>query len=548
MKRTLLLHFALLLSTLVCSLGQNPETQNAAAPRKAALTGRVLNAASGEPVKKAHLALSKAENAGSTDADDSSAPEFAATSNAEGYFIFEHVEPGSYRLEAQRNGFVGAEYGAPGADRAGTVITLAADQKLDLTLKMVPLGVIAGRVLDSDGDAVSGATVSAIRVFFSNGKRQIERLSRVRSNDLGDYRLYDLPPGRYYLAAAIASSAPEDSQPGQDDSGLIYYQNATDLGSATPLELAAGGTLSNIDMLASRTRRVTVSGTVLNAPANGSVMVYLMPRDSALPLKFIRQDADYHDETGKFEIHGVAPGAYTLVASAVGTVRRFSARQSLSVSGAEVQDIMLALTPGVDLHGHLRVEGEALTNLSRLGVSLQSRDEGNAGSSPVAPDGAFTVLNVVPNTYVLSLNGLPATCYVKSVRVGEQEFPPSEIDLTHGATGALSVVVSTAAGQVAGVVMNDKQQPAGSALVVLIPAQRQRGDLYKSTTTNPAGSFSLKGVTPGEYKLFAWQGIDTGAYQDPDFLKRFEDEGEPVSLGENGSRSVQLKIIPQDSQ
>src|SRR5260370_21924553 len=68
MKRTLLLHFALLLSTLVCSLGQNPETQNAAAPRKAALTGRVLNAASGDPVKKSHLALSKPANAGSTDA------------------------------------------------------------------------------------------------------------------------------------------------------------------------------------------------------------------------------------------------------------------------------------------------------------------------------------------------------------------------------------------------------------------------------------------------------------------------------------------------
>ncbi|PYX89808.1 MAG: hypothetical protein DMG67_14245, partial [Acidobacteria bacterium] len=219
MKRTLLLHFVLLLSTLVCSLGQGPETQNAEVPRRATLTGRVLNAASGEPVKKAHLALSKAESAGSTDADDSSAPEFAATSNAEGYFIFEHV-----RLAAQRNGFVGTEYGAPGADRAGTVITLAADQKFDLTLKMVPLGVIAGRVLDADGDAVSGATISAIRVFFANGKRQIERLSRMRSNDLGDYRLYDLPPGRYYLAAAIASSAPEDSQPADDDSGLIYYQ------------------------------------------------------------------------------------------------------------------------------------------------------------------------------------------------------------------------------------------------------------------------------------------------------------------------------------
>src|SRR5262249_34951072 len=155
----------------------------------------------------------------------------------------------------------------------------------------------------------------------------------------------------------------------------------------------------------------------------------------------------------------------------------------------------------------------------------------NAGISPVAPDGTFTVANLVPNTYVLSISGLPANCYVKSVRVGEQEFAPSELDLTRGVAGPLNIVLSATAGQGAGVVMNDKKQPAGSALVVLIPAQRQRGDLYKSTTTNPTGGFSLRGVTPGEYKLFAWQGIDTGAYQDPDFLKRFEDQGEPVSLG-----------------
>jgi len=539
MNLRLLFHFFLLLSALSYALAQSADPS-----RKAVLTGQVLNAATGEPVKKSHMVLSKAD---AGDTNQGSTPSLMVNTDAEGRFTFDAVEPGSYRLAVQRNGFVPTEYGALGADRPGTVFVLASEQKLDLTIKVVPLGVIAGRVLDADGDAVPGAVVSAIRSFFMNGKRTIERLNRVKTNDLGEYRLYDLPPGRYYLAAAITNFLPADSPPSDEDSGLIYYQNATDLGSATPLDLTAGSTLNSIDLFSARVRRTTINGTILNPPAGNSVMVYLMPRDSSLPLKFIRQDAEYHAETGKFEIHGVAPGAYVLVANSSGTSRRFFARQPLAVTGAETQDVALALSPALDLHGHVRVEGQGVLNLSTLEVALQSREEGPAGSSQTGPDGSFTLANIVPDTYVLSVTGLPATCYLKSVRVGEQEFPPSDVDLTHGPSGIISIVVSAAAGQVYGVVMNDKQQPAAGALVALIPSQRQRGDLYKTATTNPAGGFSLQGIAPGDYKLFAWQGIDTGAYQDPDFLKRFENQGEPVNLVENGNRSVQLKIIPHET-
>jgi len=539
MNLRLLFNFFLLLSVLSYALAQSADPS-----RKATLTGQVLNATTSEPVKKSHMVLSKAD---AGDTDQGSTPSLTVNTDGEGRFIFDAVEPGSYRLAVQRNGFVPTEYGALGADRPGTVFGLASDQKLDLTIKVVPLGVIAGRVLDADGDAVSGAVVSAIRSFFTNGKRAIERLDRVRTNDLGEYRLYDLAPGRYYIAAAIPNLMPANSPPSDGDSGLIYYQNATDLGSATPLDLAPGSTLSSIDLFAARTRRTTINGTVLNPPAGNSVMVYLMPRDSSLPLKFIRQDADYHVETGKFEIHGVAPGAYVLVANSSGTSRRFFARQPLPVTGAETQDVALALSPALDLHGHIRMEGQGVLNLSTLEVALQSRDEGMAGSSQVGPDGSFTLANIVPDTYVLSVTSLPATCYLKSVRVGEQEFPPSDVDLTRSPSGIISIVVSAAAGQVYGVVMNDKQQPAAGALVALIPSQRQRGDLYKTATTNPAGGFSLQGIAPGDYKLFAWQGIDMGSYQDPDFLKRFENRGEPVNLVENGNQSVQLKIIPQET-
>src|SRR5260370_33353693 len=104
-------------------------------------------------------------------------------------------------------------------------------------------------------------------------------------------------------------------------------------------------------MMATKARRVTISGTILNPPAGNSVRVSLVPRDSTLPLKFIRQDAEYHDETGKFEIHGVAPGTYVLPASALGGPRRFSAGQQGAGTGPGVPGIALGRDPGVEPNG-----------------------------------------------------------------------------------------------------------------------------------------------------------------------------------------------------
>src|SRR5581483_6055454 len=255
MNLRLLFNFFLFLSVLPCSVAQSADPS-----AKAALTGQVLNAVTGEPVKKFHMVLN---NADAAEADQGSTPSLTVNTDAEGRFTFESVEPGSYRLAAQRNGFVTTEYGALGADRPGTVLVLASGHKLELTMKVVPLGAISGRVLDADGDAVSGAVVSAIRSFFANGKRAIERLNRARTNDLGEYRLYDLPPGRYFIAAAIPNFMPAASASSDDDTGLIYYQNATDLGSASPLDLSAGSALSGIDLFAAKVRRTTLNGTIL---------------------------------------------------------------------------------------------------------------------------------------------------------------------------------------------------------------------------------------------------------------------------------------------
>jgi hypothetical protein len=86
--------------------------------------------------------------------------------------------------------------------------------------------------------------------------------------------------------------------------------------------------------------------------------------------------------------------------------------------------------------------------------------------------------------------------------------------------------------------------------VVLIPTERNRLDqqtYYKTTTTDQSGSFTIKSITPGEYKAYGWESIDTGAYMDPDFVKPFESKAEAVSVREKSRLNVQLTLIPAEA-
>jgi hypothetical protein len=148
--------------------------------------------------------------------------------------------------------------------------------------------------------------------------------------------------------------------------------------------------------------------------------------------------------------------------------------------------------------------------------------------------------------------GFPDGFYLKSVRAGETEVLETGLDLTHGLPGPVTLVFGTDAGQVDGIVLNAKQQPAQVGTVVLIPKdekQRQRRQLYKTATTDQYGRYTIKNVDPGEYKIYAWEDVEYGAYMDPDFVKPVEDRGQSVSVRPSGKESAQLKLIPaEDSQ
>jgi hypothetical protein len=119
------------------------------------------------------------------------------------------------------------------------------------------------------------------------------------------------------------------------------------------------------------------------------------------------------------------------------------------------------------------------------------------------------------------------------------------VDLTEGAPEDLTVTVSPYGGAIDGSVQNAKDESAPDVLVTLIPDVSHRSILwmFKTAQTDQNGHFTIRGVRPGEYKIYAWEMVESGVYQDPDFLKPYESAGDAVSIKERSHETVQLKLI-----
>lgn len=514
---------------------------------KCTIEGSVVNVVTGEAVKKVNILLRQLGNANST--------AHSAVTDAAGRFKIDDIDPGRYNMMASRTGYVMQQYGAKGPGRPGTNLTLAAGQSIkDVAFKLTPQGVITGRVVDEDGDPLAHAMVSCQRYNYNGGRKQLVPSGNASTNDLGEYRIFGLAPGRCYLNAQYQGQGvplPNDAKKGYEEGyAAVYYPNSLTPEGAAPLEVTPGAQLRGIDVALAKTRAVRIRGRVISASANKRQgMVSLLPRNSGVMGMMGRNSARFMDDKGSFEIHNVVPGPYFLVAQMFDDNKPSVARQPIDVGTSNIDGVQITINPPQDLIGHLATENNADTGGATFQVYLQSKNPGpfgGGGTGQVGPDNAFTLKNVVPDSYSVFVNGTKDNMYVKTVRFGDADVTESGVDFTQGVSaGEFTILISPAGGQIDGTVQNEKSEPAPGATVVLIPSpdKRDRDSLYRRAMTDQTGKFSLKGIVPGEYKLFAWEQVEFGAYQDPDFLKPYESKGESVSIKENAHESKQITVI-----
>lgn len=180
--------------------GQDP------APKPGRLLGKAINSATNEPVRKAaiHLQLQKAGD-----------QNFATTTDNEGAFAFEDLPPGDYRLTGEKSGFLRTPYGARTPSSRGSLITITpgAEPK-EALLKLIPAAVVAGRILDEDGEPLEGAIASVLLKTEASGAIRWERRTQAApTNDRGEFRISGIPPGPVRLA--IQYNRPGPPSPGR---------------------------------------------------------------------------------------------------------------------------------------------------------------------------------------------------------------------------------------------------------------------------------------------------------------------------------------------
>jgi hypothetical protein len=543
------------------------------APGGASLEGIVTKAGTTEPVPRASVVVTMIQG------QLSDLQTVVADDN--GRFAVRNLAPGSHRVFALRDGFVRGEYGQRGT-RTGTPIDLTAGEtRRNINVALTPMGVISGRALDTDGKPLRGAFVRVSRGNYNQGEVSLSTVQRLQTNDFGEFRVFNLEPGLYYVQAlavyspfiegnayVIPSLTAPDSIGGGPDVRLsaadalaqgvisaaaftdetylpVFYPGTTDQSAALPIDLKPGAVFSGIELRAVKTRTVHVRGRVISS-VTGQPDPTFTVGISTPGYGTDQRGGSSRIADGSFDFR-VPPGSYVLSGQKVRQTtqeRDMYARMTLEVGNRDIDDVTLALKPSFSLSGRITIEGRpagvADPDYSRALFTLSG-----LGARPSDAIGTFNYPTVRPGEIRFLLLRPPPGMYFKSARFGTREVLDSGFELNSEPTDTLEVFLSPNAATITATAVDENQKAVQGATVVIVSdlARRRRQDLNKSATSNAEGRVTFDGLAPGEYKVFAWDDIPANSWQNPEVLRTYDSRGVNIRVIENSKENVTLRVI-----
>jgi Carboxypeptidase regulatory-like domain len=549
-----LLAFTLLVIPAPFSRAQNPPNTNAQPQPKedtCVISGIVVRKDDSAPLKGAVVQLLETEDGEHT---------IAAKTAVDGRFELKNVPSGQYHLTVTRNGYYRTEYGQKKPGDPGATFSLRPGQKVtDLLFKLGRAGVITGHVFDEDGEPMPRTVVMAMRMVYENGHKELRPETPSQSNDLGEFRLYGLSPGRYYISAESPhwehvvgerEFSGGDKSSGDKSYAKMYYPSATDPGRASVIIVKEGEEIPSIDFLMKEASVYRIRGKLVSLIPKVNVRqswVQVLPRNQQnYSMYFGPQNSVRAD--GTFEIPEVAPGEYTITARLFDEGKSYSTQQDIDISASDIDGLLLSIGPGITIPGRILWDGTpGLAADQEFSVFLQSdtsRFWYGAGAR-VEENNQFMLKEVPDGVFKVNVSGVSKDCYIKEVRYGDSSLPDTELRLSKGGGGNLEITVSSRGAHIAGTVLSDENLPVPGVWVVAVPEEGKRKieRLYKSELSDQNGQFELRGLAPGRYKLFSWDSVEQGAWQDLDFLKEFEAKGELVEVQDGDAKQSELKLL-----
>jgi hypothetical protein len=376
-----------------------------------------------------------------------------AKTGQDGKFSFKELKEGKYRLVAIRVGgmFYPSEYGQNDPRQRGLFFPIQEGEALkNHRIEMMQTGSIAGRVLDEDNEPMGHILVMALEEQYREGERFLNMIQSVATDEHGNYRLYWLAPGSYYVAAVYEDQQrrtinPDPIPPGrrgptdratspvilrsyttesaliEETYAVVYNGSVTDPGRSRAIDVRAGLTTGGIDisMGAGKVRVRHIRGVVINGASGqpGPASMIAIPKKPSPNMVVLTGNADAN---GVFDLAGAMPGisyslfattttgntagipAATLAAAAAAGVTLPGAGTTLlgyvpvEVSNMDVEGVRVITTQGINLTGRVVIEGRSRsdndTELARMRIGVR-RDPDN-----IATPGAMAALPAIATT------------------------------------------------------------------------------------------------------------------------------------------------------
>ena len=516
-----------------------------------AIKGRILAADSSMPLRRAKVSL---ENANPLESR-------GTTTDLDGRYEFTELAAGQYRVSASKGIYVTFEYGQRKPFERGKPIDLAEGQVVEKTDIALPRGgVISGVLLDDVGDPAAGVRVTAMRQQYRDGKRGLVSIGRpVETNDVGQYRLYGLPSGGYFVGALPSTANAAIPLLNTPSGAPTYFPGTVSEMEAQRVTVQPAQERALPDFTLVPSRVVKVSGTATNAAGGPVQMVMIistsqMSAGNAMPgmgMGTVKAD-------GSFQLTNVAPGEYTLMAisNAGGGDQEITA-SPLTVAGEDITGVTLHATAGFRATGQILFDpGTPPAGLAPSGLTLMATPAsqftmtGGMARAAIRDDWTFEIKGLAGQRLFRFSQGLPSGWMIQSVFHGQRDITDNPLDVTEDLERVLITVTNRPA-RISGSVVDDRGKPATGCPVVIFPDDAAllppaSTRYLRAPRTGDDGRFKVENLPASTYLVVALESLEPGDENDPDLLEQLRATATRVTLGWGDAKDLPLKLAKFD--